>query len=68
MLDFVKTMSRQSSNGFEFLFKKFFKLSPAKLKEEFFVGPQIWKDFENQDLEKAVNILEICACLASKWI
>ena len=68
MLDFVKTMSRQSSNGFEFLFKKFFKLSPAKLKEGIFVGPQIWENFEDLELEKAVNILEICACLASIWI
>ena len=41
MKNFVKTMDKHRSNGFEFLCKKHPKLSLAKLKEEIFVGPQI---------------------------
>ena len=39
--NFVTAMAKQNSNGFEFLCKKFLKLSLAKLKEEIFIGPQI---------------------------
>ena len=39
--NFVKALAKNSSNGFEFLFKKFPKLSQAKVKEGIFVGPQI---------------------------
>ena len=43
MKNFVKAMAKHCLNGFEFLCKKFPKVSQAKLKEEIFVDPQIWK-------------------------
>ena len=59
MKNFVKAMGKQNSNGFEFLCKKFPKLSLAKLKEGIFVGPQIWKVFEDPEFEKTLNTLEL---------
>ena len=56
MKNFVKAMAKQNSNGFEFLCKKFPKLSLAKLKEGTFVGPQIRKVFEDPECEKTLNI------------
>ena len=47
MKNFVKAMAKQNSNGFEFLCKKFPKLSLAKLKKGIIVGPQIRKVFED---------------------
>ena len=35
--NFVKAFANQNSNGFEFLCKKFSKLSPAKLKESLLI-------------------------------
>ena len=52
MKSFVKAMAKHCSNGFDFLSKTFPKLSQAKLKEGFFVGPQIRKVFEEQSLKK----------------
>ena len=52
MKNFVKAMAKQNSNGFEFLCKKFSKLSLAKLKKGIFVGPQIRKVFEDPEFEK----------------
>ena len=68
MKNFVKAMAKQNSNGFEFLCKKFPKLSLAKLKEGIFVGPQIWKVFEDPECEKTLNTLELRAWHAFKWI
>ena len=51
MKNFVKAMAKQNSNGFEFLCKKFPKLSQAKMKEEIFVGPQIRKVCEDLEFE-----------------
>ena len=55
-------------NGFEFLCKKFTKLSQAKLKEGIFVGPQILEVFEDPEFGKALNALELRAWHAFKWI
>ena len=52
MKNFVKTMAKQNSNSFEFLFKKFLKLSQAKLKEGIFVSPQIRELLEDLSLKK----------------
>ena len=49
---FVKAMAKQNSNGVKFLYKKFPKLSQAKLKEGIFVGPQIRKFLKIQSLKK----------------
>ena len=68
MKNFVKAMAKQNSNGFEFLCKKFPKLSLAKLKEGIFVGPQIQKVFEDPEFEKTLNTLELRAWHAFKWI
>ena len=51
----VKAIVKHRSNGFEFLCKKFLKLSQAELKKGFFVGPQIRKVFEDPKFEKALN-------------
>ena len=61
MKNFVKAMAKHRSNGFEFLCKKFPKLSQVKLKEEIFVGPQIRKIFEDSEIEKVLNTLELRA-------
>ena len=68
MKNFVKAMAKQNSNGFEFLCKKFPKLSLAKLKEGIFVGPQIRKVFEGPEFEKTLNTLELRAWHAFRWI
>ena len=68
MKNFVKAMAKQNLNGFEFLCKKFSKLSLAKLKEGIFVGPQIQKVFEDPEFEKTLNTLELRAWHAFKWI
>ena len=68
MKNFVKAMAKQNSNDFEFLCKKFPKLSLAKLKEGIFVGPQIRKVFEDPEFEKTLNTLELRAWHAFKWI
>ena len=68
MKNFVKAMAKQNSNGFEFLCKKFPKLSLAKLKEGIFVGSQIRKVFEDPECEKTLNALEPRAWHAFKWI
>ena len=47
MKNFVKAIAKHCLNGFEFLWKKFPKLSQGKLKETIFVGPQIRDVFEN---------------------
>ena len=59
MKNFVKGMVKHCSNGFELFCYKFFKLSPAKLKEEIFVGPQIQEVFEDLEFEKALDTLEL---------
>ena len=68
MKNFVKAMEKQNSNGFEFLCKKFPKLSLAKLKEGIFVGRQIRKVFEDTEFEKTLNTLELRAWHTFKWI
>ena len=73
MKNFVKAMAKQNSNGFEFLCKKFPKLSLAKLKEGIFVGPQIRKVFEDPEFEKTLNTLELRAwhaftCICSNFL
>ena len=55
--NFVKAIAKQNSNGFEFLCKKFSKLSLAKFKEGIFVGPQIWKVFEDPECEKNIKYI-----------
>ena len=55
MKNFVKAMAKHCLNGFQFLGKKFLKLSQAKSKEGIFVGPQIQNVFKDQEFEKALN-------------
>ena len=49
--NFVKAMAKHRLNGFEFLCKKFPKLSQAKLKEGIFVGSQIRIVLETQSVK-----------------
>ena len=66
MKNFVKAMAKHRLNGFAFLCKKFSKLRRAKLKERIFVGPRIWKIFEEPEFEKGLNTLELQAWHAFK--
>ena len=54
---FAKAMAKQNSNGFEFLCKKFPKLSLAKLKEGICLGRQIRKVFEDPEFEKKIKYI-----------
>ena len=67
MKNFVKTMAKQNSNGFEVLCKKFSTLSQAKLKEGIFVGAQNREVFEDPEFENTLNTLELRAWHAFKW-
>ena len=54
MKNFVKAIVKHRLNGFAFDCKKFPKLIQIKLKEGIFVGPQIWRVFEDIEFKKAL--------------
>lgn len=68
MKNFVKAMAKVNSQGFQYLSKKFPKVSAAKLKEGIFVGPQIREVLMDIEFERALSPLELKAWLAFKWI
>ena len=68
MKNFVKAMAKKNSLGFQYLCKKFPKLSEAKLKEGIFVGPQIREVFNDREFEASLNDLELEAWKAFKWV
>ena len=68
MKNFVKAMAKTNSLGFQYLCKKFPKLSEAKLKEGIFVGPQIREVFNDREFEASLNDLELEAWKAFKWV
>ena len=55
MENFAKVLKKNNSSGFAFLCKKFPKVSQAKMKEEIFVGPQIWELLEDRNFEKMLT-------------
>jgi hypothetical protein len=64
----VKRMSKNNSKGFQHLVSKFPKISSAKLKEGIFVGPQIRQIMQDEEFEKSLDVLELDAWNAFKWI
>ena len=64
----VKKMSKNNSKGFQHLVSKFPKISSAKLKEGIFVGPQIRQIMQDKEFEKSLDVLELDAWNAFKWI
>ena len=68
MKNFVKQLGKSKSNGFVFLCNKFPKISEAKLKEGFFVGPQIREVLKDPDFEKELTSIELRAWKAFKWL
>ena len=64
--NFVKTIAKQNSNGFELFSTKLPKLIQAKLKEGILVGPQIPKVLEDPEFKKTLNTLELRAWHAFK--
>jgi len=60
MKNFVKAMDRTGS-AFKYLAEKFPRLSEAKIKEEFFVGPQIRKLFRDVMFKTLLQCDEIQA-------
>ena len=67
MKKFLQAMAKHRLNGFEFLSKKFSKLSQDKLRG-IFNGPQIREVLMTQRLKKTLNTLELRAWHAFKWI
>ena len=65
--NFTKVMAKQSLNGFEFLCRKFPKLSQAK-KKWIFVGPQIWTVLDDPEFERTLNTLELWVWHVFEWI
>ena len=68
MKNFVKQLGKSKSNGFVFLCNKFPKISEAKLKEGFSVGPQIREVLKDPDFEKELTSIELRAWKAFKWL
>ena len=61
MKNFVKAMGKANSRGFQYLADKFASVSPAKLKEGMFVGPQIREVLTDEDFDKSLNAAELKA-------
>ena len=68
MKNFVKAMAKVNSEGFQYLCGKFPKITTAKLKEGIFVGPQIREVLNDPNFEDTLNLVELKAWLAFKWI
>ena len=68
MKTFVKTMSKVNSEGFQYLSRKFPKISAAKLKEGVFVGPEIREVLNDTNFQKTLCPLELKAWMAFKWL
>lgn len=68
MKNFVKAMGKANSRGFQYLAEKFPRVSPAKLKEGIFVGPQIREVLKDADFDKSLNAAELRAWLSFKWL
>lgn len=65
MKNFVKAMNK-SGDGFQYLQKKFPRISDAKIKEGIFVGPQIRELFNDEQFEENLNLVELRAWDAFK--
>ena len=66
--NFVKSMSKVNSEGFQYISRKFSLVSQAKLKEGIFVGPQIRELLNDIEFEHQLNSKELKAWLAFKWL
>lgn len=61
-------MSKTNSRGFQYLVARFPKISSAKLKEGIFVGPQIREPLHHATFAESLNVLELEAWMAFKWL
>ncbi len=61
MKNFDKAMGKVNSEWFQYLSKKFVKVSAAKLKEGIFVWPQIRVVLMDMEFQKALSPLELKA-------
>lgn len=64
----VKQMGKNNSSGFQYITKKFPKISSAKLKEGIFVGPQIRELISDHHFETTLTDLELKAWKAFTWL
>jgi hypothetical protein len=64
----AKAMAKINSKGFQYLNKKFPKISTAKLKEGIFVGPQIRESLEDEVFVVSLTDTERAAWESFKWI
>lgn len=67
MKNFVKAMDR-ASDGFQYLQRKFPRISEAKLKEGIFVGPQIRQLMLDSNFDESLNVQELEAWKAFKSV
>jgi hypothetical protein len=68
MKTLVKQMGKANSPAFQFLAKKFPKLSSAKLKEGIFVGPQIKAVLQDKSFTEHLSEAELQAWIAFRWL
>ncbi len=68
MKQFLKTLARRSSEGFEYAKAKFPKITKAKLKEGIFVGPQIKELLKDSNFLTALDDSELKAWESFKWL
>jgi len=64
----AKAMDKINSKRFQYLSKKFPKISTAKLEEGIFVGSQIGKSLEDEAFLESVTDTEQAAWESFKWI
>ena len=67
MKNFVKAMD-PTSDGFQYLQRKFPRISEAKLKEGIFVGPQIRQLMLDSNFDESLNVKELEAWKAFKSV
>src|SRR5277367_5893311 len=66
MKNLIKAMGKANFRGFQYLADKFPRVSPAKLKEGIFVGPQIREVLRDEHFAKSLNAAELKAWLYYK--
>ena len=67
MKNFVKAMNQQEA-AFTYLWKTFFRLSEAKLKEDIFIGPQICDIIKYEYFDKLLQGNEKAAWESFKFV
>lgn len=68
MKQFVKTLGKRKSRGFQYICEKFPKITQAKLKEGIFVGPQIREVLRDTNFKTTLDEVELRAWSAFCWI